>query len=414
VADVTTEEHAAAIASSMLEQLPAFEADLLDRILREIPELRGDETVKELLAASVGANVAMSLDVLAHGLDVSDLAPPPAAAEYARRLAQRGVPVEALLRAYRVGNAGAMEWWLRALDERRADGPQALGVMTIAFDHGFRYVDRISEQLIGVYLGERERWLQSASATRAATVRALLAGDPPDLDAVETTLHYRLDRRHVGVVAWLDGSQPVGEGLARLDRVVSALARASAETPLVVMPDETSLWAWLAVRAESRVGPEALEHAESGGGVRIALGDACDGLDGFRLTHRQALLTRRVAEVAGGDALTTYADSSLLAFLVSDLVVTRSWVGRVLGGLASDDAATARLRETVRVFLETKGSYTKTATRLHLHKNTVHYRIGKAQDLRGRPLDDDRLALEVALIACQHLGATAMPFTRRR
>jgi len=77
---------------------------------------------------------------------------------------------------------------------------------------------------------------------------------------------------------------------------------------------------------------------------------------------------------------------------------------RTLGDLARDDDGMARLRETVRIFLETGGSFTDAATRLHLHKNTVHYRVRKAEEIRGRPLTDSRLDVEVALVACQQLG----------
>ncbi|WP_242625571.1 helix-turn-helix domain-containing protein [Streptomyces sp. BK022] len=50
-------------------------------------------------------------------------------------------------------------------------------------------------------------------------------------------------------------------------------------------------------------------------------------------------------------------------------------------------------------YLDSGGSYTQAATRLHLHKNTVHYRIRKAEELLGRPLAEDRLDVEVALLA---------------
>lgn len=55
------------------------------------------------------------------------------------------------------------------------------------------------------------------------------------------------------------------------------------------------------------------------------------------------------------------------------------------------------------MFLQASGSYTEAAARLHLHKNTVHYRVRKAEELRGRPLTDGRLDVEIALLACDHL-----------
>jgi DNA-binding PucR family transcriptional regulator len=42
------------------------------------------------------------------------------------------------------------------------------------------------------------------------------------------------------------------------------------------------------------------------------------------------------------------------------------------------------------------GGYTAAAQELMLHKNTVQYRIRKAEQARGRPLADGRLDVEVA------------------
>jgi DNA-binding PucR family transcriptional regulator len=83
-------------------------------------------------------------------------------------------------------------------------------------------------------------------------------------------------------------------------------------------------------------------------------------------------------------------------------------VHAVLGGLARDDEPTARLRDTVWAYLSEGGSRAAAAGALHLHRNTIQYRLGKAERARGRPLDDDRLALEVALLACRVLGPAVL------
>jgi DNA-binding PucR family transcriptional regulator len=58
------------------------------------------------------------------------------------------------------------------------------------------------------------------------------------------------------------------------------------------------------------------------------------------------------------------------------------------------------------VLLEANGSYVEAAARMHVHKNTVLYRVRKAEELLGRPVTDGRLAIEVALLACDQLAAT--------
>lgn len=79
-----------------------------------------------------------------------------------------------------------------------------------------------------------------------------------------------------------------------------------------------------------------------------------------------------------------------------------------LGALAIDDDQHARLRTTVRVFLTTGGSYTSTAERLTMHRNTVHYRVNRAEEMRGRPIQSDRLDVELALLACESLGPAVL------
>ncbi len=94
--------------------------DVYEVILREIPELRDDKPVLALLASSVDSNVDTCLQIMQHQIDLAVVQAPAAAVEYARRLAQRGTPLTALLRAYRVGHACFSDWLLKGL-ARQAD-----------------------------------------------------------------------------------------------------------------------------------------------------------------------------------------------------------------------------------------------------------------------------------------------------
>ena len=66
------------------------------------------------------------------------------------------------------------------------------------------------------------------------------------------------------------------------------------------------------------------------------------------------------------------------------------------------------LRDTLRVFLRESGSFKATAERLTLHKNTVQYRVRKAEEGLGHPVGENRLDVELALLASQWLGATVL------
>lgn len=105
-----------AVATSLEERLPELGAELRDHLLEEIPELQGDEAVEELLGSGAAQVLATVLAALKHGIDVERIDPPAAAAEYARRLAQRNVSLEALLRAFRLG--GSMRRMTQAAPSR--------------------------------------------------------------------------------------------------------------------------------------------------------------------------------------------------------------------------------------------------------------------------------------------------------
>ncbi|MET8682804.1 PucR family transcriptional regulator [Streptomyces sp. NPDC004732] len=72
-----------------------------------------------------------------------------------------------------------------------------------------------------------------------------------------------------------------------------------------------------------------------------------------------------------------------------------------LGPLADSELASHhRLLETLEVFLAHNCSWARTAEAMHLHVNTVHYRIERVQELTGRDLSrlDHKLDLRAALL----------------
>jgi PucR-like helix-turn-helix protein len=92
----------------------------------------------------------------------------------------------------------------------------------------------------------------------------------------------------------------------------------------------------------------------------------------------------------------------------------RARVLGTLGGLAADDEHHARLRDTLLTFLQTGGSYKTTAERLVLHKNTVQYRIRRAEESPGRPVGENQHDVELALRASHWLGSSVLRPTRER
>jgi DNA-binding PucR family transcriptional regulator len=389
-------------------------ADIYQLIVREIPQLRGDKRVLALLEASIGENVATLLHVLEHGIDLEKVHAPAAAEEYARRLAQRGVPIAALLRAYRIGSARFQDWCLEELG-RSTDKASVISAAGLRIaDVTATYIDRVSEQLVSAYEAEKENWLRNLSVVRGARVRTLLSGDRIDLASSEAILGYRLRQHHVGVVCWADKAEAGGGALARLELATVDLARhmGCEGRPIFLPQDEASAWAWLPLGARDTFPLQAASTcaARTAAGTRFALGAPGSGVAGFRRTHQQALGAHAVALAAGpsGQPLTSFAEVAPLALMSGSIELIRAWVIETLGSLADDDDHNATLRGTLRVFLQEGGSFKATAERLTLHKNTVQYRVRKAEESLGRPIGEDRLSVELALLASQWLGAAVL------
>ncbi|MGW7445615.1 PucR family transcriptional regulator [Kitasatospora sp. NPDC054795] len=155
---------------------------------------------------------------------------------------------------------------------------------------------------------------------------------------------------------------------------------------------------------------ELLAPLEAGLGSegRITLGVSApaSGAGGLRGALEEARHARRIAAsrvgrvcVAGPEELASHV---LLLAAVPD-EVRRAFRGRLLDKvIAYDIEHQADLVRTLEAFLRSDGSWTRCAAQLHVHVNTLRYRIGRIEELTGRDLSrlEDRvdfyLALELA------------------
>src|SRR5258705_1721334 len=103
VNEVDVNRFVAEFAMQMNDRVVELSSSIRGALEDGIPELRGDARTIELLGASVEGNVDTLLHALRHDIAVDRVEAPTAALEDARRLAQHGVPVKALVRAYRLG-----------------------------------------------------------------------------------------------------------------------------------------------------------------------------------------------------------------------------------------------------------------------------------------------------------------------
>ncbi|MFE5157967.1 PucR family transcriptional regulator [Streptomyces sp. NPDC056697] len=149
---------------------------------------------------------------------------------------------------------------------------------------------------------------------------------------------------------------------------------------------------------------EPLSRGLDGDG-RLTLGvsAAVHSADGLRGALEEARHARRVAAArpgrvcaAGHQELASHV--LLLPFVPDD--VRRAFTARLLDPLREYDRRhRAELIPTLEAFLDCDGSWTRCAARLHLHVNTLRYRIGRIEQLTGRELSrlEDKLDFFLAL-----------------
>jgi len=393
------------LAEQLLADSTALVATVLDEIAGALPELAGDPRLRPVLAATVQDTIRAGLAVLGSAAPVTGIRAPDAGLELARHLAQRGIPISVMLRAYRLGQAAFQQELIDLIAATHADAHEVAAAARDLASVTFSVVDAMSEEVVAAYQSERDGWIRQRNTARLAKVTALLASR--SVDAGGASLGYDLSACHVAAVLWCGADVDEDTRLPLLERLVPAIATAlgCARPPLVVAPDASTLWTWF----PTATGPTDAVAAVPG--TYAALGDPAPGPAGFRRTHQQAQQAQQIAvaaDPAHRQRVTTPAQLGPLALLAVGPGSAAPWVQAALGGLADDDETAARLRETLWVYLSNGSSLAAAAAELHLHKNTIQYRIRKAEQVRGRPLQNGRIDVEVALLACRLLGSTVL------
>lgn len=409
--DVVVGDVARRIKGDLTELTP----EMTGMFVEVIPQFRQDDAVRRLMVASTASNLNAISDMLTLGISLDDITVPPAAAEYARRFAQHGLSLEALLRAYRLGEHMYLQWALRDLERLDLAVGEALAATTRIANLVNGYIDQVIEGLIEIYETERQQWDRRSDAARAAQIRAVLETEGLDGRTAEEMLGVSLRGWHIAAIAWVEADgldATVADPATALLPVVRLLTESGARCTLSILADGQTRWAWLSSTGRPDLDTAGLaRRLADHPWLRIALGEPASGLAGFRRSHREALRARGVAELGAHSTEQIFEHSrvALTGLLIERLDDVRDWAHGVLGDLVRDDESMGRLRETVRVFLDTGGSFVDAAARLHVHKNTVHYRVRRAEEVLGRPLTAGRLDIEVALLACDQLGLASVP-----
>ncbi|WP_143546025.1 MULTISPECIES: PucR family transcriptional regulator [unclassified Rhodococcus (in: high G+C Gram-positive bacteria)] len=309
-----------------------------------------------------------------------------------------GRPLADVLRAYRVASSVFVRHvatkYLDALDPPDI-ADLSLGVLDA--------IDAISEEIIGAYIVAREQLTSNRAQAHALLLDDLLAGRHNSPGAVADRAR-ELDLElpsHPNLLV----VEPTSAGRSLTDDTVESLVLALGLAP----PDRTAPSTTrnhLCTRREQRailllpstIGRAQVDVASRASGVRGCLMERSTvaGVGSAWRLASEALDTAPDHAFDGRAVLDT-GDGQLLALLTARPTADTSEVVRtVLGSLT--ESANAHILEGLSAFIAT-GTATAAASQLHVHPQTLRYRLRRAQELTGRDPRSawHRLALDTAI-----------------
>jgi DNA-binding PucR family transcriptional regulator len=401
--EMRTFELMAEIADRLEADLDGVVGEMDAAIVGTIPPLAVDAAIAAEASASTRANVRRYLAVARRAADPPPPDVPPEALDVARTVVRRGIELDAIYQAYRRGQQTLWRRWMTAAEEVTTSVAELGAVLNVSLDLLFHYADEVLGRVIAEAQREREQVIGGALARRTEVIRLILDGAPLDITTASRRLDHDLSRHHTALVIWAESAEsPQGA----LEATALALARAAgARRPLMLTAGVTTLWAWIGSNTALASADFARWLPAGDPQVRVAVGPGGRGVSGFRRSHEGALTVHRL--LAGnpeGGRIATYDDLEITVLAAQDERRATEFVTATLGRLADNTASAARLRETLRVFLDEAENAPRAAARLHTHRNTVLQRVARATELLGYPPGDRRLAVELALELRRRLG----------
>ncbi|WP_178880284.1 PucR family transcriptional regulator [Streptomyces acidiscabies] len=358
----------------------------------KIPAARRAEATEEL-RPTAEAVVMEALVALCLGRAVPTTVPPETTRQIARAVRQR-ISLERILAFQRASHARFSDALVSEFRRLVPADQQSEGLSDLS-----RFlVDLVSSFSLAcsaAYAAEEQAWLTSIDGSRGELVRTLLRGDHTVLDPAKALRYELANRTHVSLILRRDAHDDDAESEG-LDRVAAKLLTCIGATAHLVIPsDEREVWAWGGFTDPRSAAVRSIPVVP---GALVAVGRPARGLDGFRATHEEAKAAARVTlySAARSRGRTVFFDDvRLVALLTSDPERAQSFVRDELGALGHPRESL--LRETVRVYLECNCSPATAAARLDVVKNTVVYRIRRAEAMLGRSVKEQQGILWAAL-----------------
>lgn len=373
-----------AAVAAMRPQLQDLAQEIIDAIRVEVPAYA--RPLKGPFGRGLIVGVEEALRQFLDGIEAGG--PMPRSRVYVdlgRGEVRAGRSLDVLLAAYRVGARVA---WRRFSAGGVAAGlePQTLYLLAESI---FAYIDELSAKSAEGYALEQSAAAGELRAQRQRLVRLLLRDPPADPLAVEEVAHAAQWRLPTTLAALAFPESDRERIVPRLpaDAIVDTIGDfVCALLPNPSQPPRGGLRTQL----QHAVGPRHVAAL----GPAVAWGDAA-----LSLARARAVLELSADGAAPDHGLLDAADHTSALLLRSDRRLAQELVRTRLAPLATlSTGARARMTTTLAAWLAEQGRLQAVAERLHVHPQTVRYRLSRLRELFGDALDDPQQRFELELV----------------
>ena len=367
------------VGTALRTELAEATDEIIGAVRAEVPEYARPLTGRFGMRITEGVSVALGQFVELIGRDegLEDVRIYRALGQLEHR---EGRTLAALQSAYQVGT--------RTMWRRLAEGPTARKlppeVIFSLAEALFNYVEQISAASVAGWADEEANRAGSLQARRHALVELLARRPPPaaaEVERVAAAAGWTVPPRLAALV--------VADAVAVATRLPGAIGAHLDPIGVALVPaPDRSGW---------------LDRLRSGLGGRTAVvGPAVEPALAYRsIARAQAAWPLHVAGLLqpGSPDTLARADEHLLALLMAaEPELSSDLHERATAPLRTLPAgAAARGEQTLRAWLDAHGDVATAAAALHVHPQTVRYRLAGLRDVFGDALDDPDARLQLAL-----------------
>ncbi|MGW0336254.1 PucR family transcriptional regulator [Streptomyces sp. NPDC003011] len=316
--------------------------------------------------------------------------------------AEQGLPLDALLHAFRLGGALV---WQGLVEETSRRAPEDVRLLVHAAADVWNFVDEHCTLVADAYRqAERQQAWRRENRVRLLTA-ALLDGTSRIADLPETARTLGLPEHGRYLVVAVAGEDAPGCTEARAAAVPDGI-RVHWHTGVAVD------YGIVLVEGDDLPEPERTPHADQdpdpahrpggpGPGTRVGVGSVVEGMAAVGDARKLADLALGICPEAGGTVRLTEHLPAALVISCPDL--GRALADRVLGPLLRLEPADRDvLLETLATWLACDGSAQRAGERLYCHRNTVLNRLRRCEQLTGRELARPTDLVEISLALTAH------------